>query len=138
MYKNVHIDPAGDDQDSGLAEFESRAAPYVNLLYRTALILTGSPRSAKSLLSDTYVKAQRGHGGFLNNDELGMWMFRMLFGAFGSSHHGVDLRLDDSVNMNQTIEFSSEALLARVQKNTSLQYPLREMTSSPGCAYPGM
>jgi hypothetical protein len=134
----VNIEPAGDNQDSGLAEFDARALPYMNLLYRTALILTGSPRSAHGILHDAYVKALRGHDRFLNNDDLGMWMFRNLFGAFWSSHHGVDLRLDDSFNMNQMGELSSEALLARVQKNTPLQHPFWEMTLSPGCAHIGM
>jgi len=70
---------SGDHQDSGPGEFEALAFPFMNRLYRTALILTGSPRVAKDLLHDTWLKARHGHRRFNHDDGLGVWMFRILF-----------------------------------------------------------
>jgi len=70
---------SGDHQDSGLGKFETLAFPFMNRLYRTALILTGSPRLAKDLLHDTWLRAQHGHRRFHNDEDFGAWMFRVLF-----------------------------------------------------------
>jgi DNA-directed RNA polymerase specialized sigma24 family protein len=73
---------SGNPQGSGHTEFEALAFPFMNRLYRTALILTGSPRVAKNLLHDIFLKARREHPRFHNDDDFGLWMFRVLFDAF--------------------------------------------------------
>ncbi len=82
----------GDHQDSGLGEFETLALSFMNRLYRTALILTGSPRVAKSLLHEICLKARHGHRRFHNDDDFGVWMFRILFDTFGLNRHMVEAR----------------------------------------------
>jgi hypothetical protein len=78
---------SGDHQDSGLGEFETLAFPFMNRLYRTALILTGSPRLAMDLLRETCLKARHGHHRFPSDDDFGIWMFRALFDAFWLNRH---------------------------------------------------
>jgi DNA-directed RNA polymerase specialized sigma24 family protein len=91
---------SGDHQDSGLGKFESLAFPFMNRLYRTALILTGSPRFARNLLHETCSQARHGYRRFHNDGDFGMWMFRILFGAFWSNRHGVDRRQGDLFKLN--------------------------------------
>jgi len=129
---------SGDHQDSGLGEFESLAFPFMNRLYRTALILTGSPRLAKNLLHDTWLKARHGPRRFDNADGLGIWMFRILFDAFWLNRHRVEPRQGDLLNLNQNDELSSDFLFARSSKNNPVKYPFREMILPPVCAYIGM
>jgi DNA-directed RNA polymerase specialized sigma24 family protein len=93
-------DAVGDHRDSGLGGFEKLNFPFMNQLYRTALILTGSPRFAKNLLHETCLQARPGYGQFHNDDDLGMWMFRILFDAFWSNRHSVDRRQGDGFNLN--------------------------------------
>lgn len=129
---------AGDHQDSGLGEFESVAFPFMNRLYRTALILTGSPRFAKSLLHETCLKARHGYRRFHNDDDFGVWVFRILFDAFGLNRYGVEPRQGGSFNLNQSSELSSAFLRARSPENNPAKYSIREMTLPPVCAYIGM
>lgn len=79
-----------DHQVSGLGKFEKLIFPFMNQLYRTALILTGSPRFAKNLLHETYLRARLGYRRFHNDGDLGIWMFRILFDAFGLNRHRVE------------------------------------------------
>jgi DNA-directed RNA polymerase specialized sigma24 family protein len=72
-------DVSGDHQDSGPEEFETLAFPFMNQLYRTALILTGNPRVAKDLLHATCLQARHAHRRFHNDHDFGIWMFRILF-----------------------------------------------------------
>jgi hypothetical protein len=69
----------------GLERFKSLALPFVKQLYRTALILTGSPRLAKNLLYDTCLQARHASYRFHNDKDFGTWMFRVLFEK-NSSH----------------------------------------------------
>lgn len=89
-----------DHHDSGLGEFENLTFPFMNQLYRTALILTGSPRFAKNLLHETCLQARHGYRRFHNDGDFGMWMFRILFGAFWSNRHSGDRRQGDLFNLN--------------------------------------
>ncbi|MGH7596832.1 MAG: hypothetical protein ACREOI_10800 [bacterium] len=82
---------AGGHQDSGPGEFETLALPLINRLYRTALILTGSPRGAKNLLHDACLQARHDFRRFHNDDDLGIWMFRLLFDAFMKAAKNVTL-----------------------------------------------
>jgi len=88
MTKNVVPSPlpfipgwevSGDHQDSGPGKFETLALPFMNRLYRTALILTGNPRVTKDLLHDTWLKARHDHRRLHNDEDFGAWMFRILF-----------------------------------------------------------
>jgi DNA-directed RNA polymerase specialized sigma24 family protein len=82
---------SGGHQDSGHDEFETQAFRFVNRLYRTALILTGSPRVAKNLLHDTFLKVRHEHPRFHNDDDFGLWMFRLLFDAFMKAGKNITL-----------------------------------------------
>ncbi len=119
-------------------EFENVAFPFMNQLYRTALILTGSPRFAKSLLHETCLKVQHGHHRFHNDDDFGLWMFRLLFDAFLSNRHSVDRRQGGWFNLKRIGKLFSDFLRAQPPKNTPSKYPFREMTLPPVCAYIGM
>lgn len=66
-------------QYDGLERFKILALPFVKQLYRTALILTGSPRLAKNLLYDTCLQVRHAHYRFHNDKDFGRWMFRVLF-----------------------------------------------------------
>ena len=82
---------AGGHRDSGLDEFETHAFPFVNRLYRTALILTGSPRRAKNLLFDACLQARHRYRHFHNDHDFGTWLFRILFDAFMKAAKNVTL-----------------------------------------------
>ena len=72
-------------QNYGLERFKILALPFVKQLYRTALILTGSPRLAKNLLYETCLQTRLAHYRFHNDKDFGRWMFRVLFEK-NSSH----------------------------------------------------
>jgi DNA-directed RNA polymerase specialized sigma24 family protein len=127
----VHDNLNSGYQAFGVGEIENPALPFKNRLYRTALILTGSPRFARNLLYDTFLKARHGHGRFHHDDDLGMWVFRILFGAFWSKRHGSDRERGD---LHQNGGTSSDSMLAHFPKNTSPKYPFREMLLPPVCA----
>jgi len=76
---------SGDHHNDGLERFRLLALPFVKQLYRTALILTGSPRLAKDLLYDTCLQVRHAHYRFHNDKDFGLWMFRVLFEK-NSSH----------------------------------------------------
>lgn len=70
------------DEESG--EFYTRFCPFARLIYRTALIVTGRPRSAERLQFDIYVKAfieylQFGH--IANFDD---WLAKIVADAFSA------------------------------------------------------
>lgn len=69
----------GGHQYYGPEGFKILALPFVKQLYRTALILTGSPRLAKNLLYDTCLQVRHAHYRFHNDKDFGRWMFRVLF-----------------------------------------------------------
>lgn len=91
---------SSEHNDSGIGESETLSFPFMNQLYRTALILTGSPRLAMNLLQATCLQARDGHHRFHNDDDFGEWMFRILFDAFGSNRHLVESRQGDSSQPN--------------------------------------
>ncbi len=76
---------ADGHQYYGLERFKILALPFVKQLYRTALILTGSPRLATDLLYDTCLQVRHVHYRFHNDKDFGLWMFRVLFEK-NSSH----------------------------------------------------
>ena len=126
----------GDSADAASADaaFEARALAFMNRLYRTALRLTGCPRFAKNLLYDTYLKARHGHDRFPRNDDLGLWMFRILFEALRSNHKGAELQHGGSLGPGQIGGPSLDLLLAHSAVNTSPYHPFREMPLPPLCA----
>lgn len=138
MSRNVHANSASDSQNSVVGESEARALSLMNRLYRTALIITGSPRFAKNLLYATCLKARHGHTRFHSDDELGMWMFRILLGAFWLNRPGVDLRQGESFNLTQCGDLFTAFLLARSPKNPPTNYPFRETILPPVCAVVGL
>jgi DNA-directed RNA polymerase specialized sigma24 family protein len=76
---------ANDHQDHKLGEFEVLALPFMQQLFRTALIITGSPRLAKNLFYDTCLQVRHVYNRFHNDKDFGLWMFRVLF-AKSASH----------------------------------------------------
>ena len=69
---------AADHHNSKPGKFEMQALPFLKQLYRTALILTGSPRRAQELSYYTFLQARRERRRIGNNKDFGLWMFRVL------------------------------------------------------------
>jgi len=57
MMKQVNKDPVNSSSGKEIGEFHSRFRPYVNSIYRGALIMTGNPRSADKLQVKIYMKS---------------------------------------------------------------------------------
>lgn len=84
VFEVLKLKTTNDHQDSGSGEFETLTFPFMNRLYRTALILTGSPRLAKNLLHDACLKARHGRSRFHNDEDFGTWVLHFLFKEFSS------------------------------------------------------
>ena len=125
---------SSDRQDGKLGEFEAHAFPFIDRLYRTALILTGSPHFAKNLLQDTILRARRSYRRFHNDDDFGRWMFRLLFDAFGLNRHRAGPRPEDAFNPGQKGKLFPDFLTVLSPKTILPQYLFWEMTLSPVCA----
>jgi hypothetical protein len=57
MITQVNKDPVNTRSGKEMSEFHIHFRPYVNLIYRGALIMTGNPRSAEKLQVKIYMKA---------------------------------------------------------------------------------
>ncbi len=57
MMKQVNQDPVNSNSGKEISEFHSHFRPYVNSIYRGALIMTGNPRSADKLQVKIYMKS---------------------------------------------------------------------------------
>jgi DNA-directed RNA polymerase specialized sigma24 family protein len=91
---------SSEQKASGAEAVETLSFPFINQLYRTALILTGSPRLAQDLLQATCLQVRNGQHRFHNHDDFGEWMFRILFDTFGSNRPQTESRQGDSRNPN--------------------------------------
>ncbi len=63
-------------------EFESIIKPYRDRLYRTALILTKSPRDAKELIHKTYSHAKQKYHQLEPDTNLDAWLSQLLVQNF--------------------------------------------------------
>lgn len=66
--------PYGNDHD----DFTKRALPFQERLYRTALILTKSPRGAEQLLLRTSSYAKEKFCQLKPHTNFGVWLFQLL------------------------------------------------------------
>jgi RNA polymerase sigma-70 factor (ECF subfamily) len=62
--------------------FEEQALEHLDLLYGTALRLTGRSADAEDLVHDTYLRALRFRHRFEPGTNLKAWMFKMMFNLF--------------------------------------------------------
>ncbi len=81
-----------------LKEFESLVQIYQDRLYRTALILTKSPRGAKELIHETYSHAKQKYHQLEPDTNLGAWLSQLLvqnfvnkYGKFRTRTHKLSL-----------------------------------------------
>ncbi len=59
-------------------KFETIARPYKERLYRTALILTKSPREAEKLTSEIFVHARKTSHKLESDSDFGYWLSTIL------------------------------------------------------------
>lgn len=66
------------DQD----QFEALAMPLMPQLYRAALRMTRNPADAEDLVQESYLKAYRAFGTFLEGTNLKAWLYRILTNTY--------------------------------------------------------
>ena len=72
------------------AFFEQLAMPLFDQLYNHACWLTGGDRTdAEDLVQETYAKALKGFGSFVDGTNLRAWMFRILRNTYLTSKSGL-------------------------------------------------
>jgi len=64
--------------------FETLALPFKGRLYRTALILTKSPRHAKELVQETYLSARKHYHHLELGIAFGVWLSQLLMNNYMS------------------------------------------------------
>ncbi len=72
----------GDHNGKDLQEFEALIDPFMDRLYRTALIMTKNPRTAKKLVEDAYLNAKHQFHKSETGCKFGIWMFQILISTF--------------------------------------------------------
>ena len=72
--KNRPYDHNGKD----LQEFEVLIDPFMDRLYRTALIMTKNPHTAKKLVEDAFLNAKHQFHKSKTGCKFGTWMFQIL------------------------------------------------------------
>ena len=65
-------------------KFETIARPYQERLYRTALILTKSPREAEKLTSETFLDARKTSHKVETDPTFGCWLSTILVKKFST------------------------------------------------------
>ncbi len=110
------------------AFFEQLAMPLFDQLYNHACWLTGGDRTdAEDLVQETYAKALKGFGSFVDGTNLRAWMFRILRNTYLTSKSGLAARNteyleDDETRADQAMahELTPELLLLRSQSEQAV------------------
>lgn len=68
----------GDHNGKDLQQFEVLIDPFMDRLYRTALIMTKNPRTAKKLVEDAFLNAKHQFHKSKTGCKFGTWMFQIL------------------------------------------------------------
>jgi len=79
-------------------EFEALALPLHNRLYRTALILTASPRYAKELVQETYSTTVKNYKGLERRESFAIWMIQYLIYTYMNDRGRFELNRKISAN----------------------------------------
>ncbi|MBS1846698.1 MAG: sigma-70 family RNA polymerase sigma factor [Actinobacteria bacterium] len=74
------------------ANFEEAAMPLMSSLYSAALRMTRNPADAEDLVSEAYLRAYRGFGGFTEGTNLKAWMYRILTNTFINTYRAKQRR----------------------------------------------
>lgn len=72
----------GNHNGNKLKEFGTLIDPFMDRLYRTALIMTKNPRTAKKLVEDAYLNAKHQFHKSETGCKFGIWMFQILISTF--------------------------------------------------------
>ncbi len=86
--RNLSINEANSGKGKELNDFGTLALPFQNSHYRTALILTRSPRNAKELVQQTYSYAQQKYRQLEPGADFGAWLFHLLLNYHISKQTG--------------------------------------------------
>ncbi len=76
----------GDHNGKDLQEFEVLIDPFMDRLYRAALIMTKKPSTAKKLVEDAYLNAKHQFHKSETGCKFGIWMFQILISTFRKQH----------------------------------------------------
>ena len=79
---NITKNKPGNHNGKEIQEFEALVAPFIDRLYRTALIMAKNPRTAKKLVEDAYLNAKHQFHKSETGCKFGIWMFQILISTF--------------------------------------------------------
>lgn len=80
--RNLPMNQSNSSEGKELNDFEKLALPFQNRLYRTALILTKSPRHAKELLQQTCADAKQEYHRLEPDANFGAWLSHLLLNHY--------------------------------------------------------
>lgn len=80
----INTDVKDSHHEEQHIKFETIARPYKARLYRTALILTKSPREAEKLTSETFVHARKTSHKLESDPNVGSWLSTILAKKFST------------------------------------------------------
>jgi RNA polymerase sigma-70 factor (ECF subfamily) len=86
------------------AQFADLAMPFMSALYSAALRMTRNPSDAEDLVQETYLRADRGFGGFKEGTNLKAWLYKILTNTFINSYRAKKRRPDE-VDLDDTEDF---------------------------------
>ena len=79
---NITKNKLGNYNGNKLKEFETLIDPFMDRLYRTALIMTKNSHTAKNLVADAYLNAKHQFHKSETGCKFGIWMFQILISTF--------------------------------------------------------
>lgn len=71
-----------NNHETSTAQFEAVALPFMGALYTKALSLTGRPEDAADIVQETYLRACRTFGNFVEGTNAKAWLFTILYSIF--------------------------------------------------------
>ncbi len=71
-----------NDSQTSTARFEAVALPFMGPLYNKALSLTRRPEDAADVVQETYLRACRTFGNFVEGTNAKAWLFTILYSVF--------------------------------------------------------
>src|SRR5258708_22132281 len=86
------------------ATFAGQAMPYMSALYAAAMRMTRSRSDAEYLVQETYLRADRGFGGFKEGTNLKAWLYKILTNTFINQSRARKRR-PEQVDLDDTEDF---------------------------------